>query len=107
MQSNPNRILILAKLNDRIIGYVDFEVHPNENLAWMGLAVKPELRGQGLGTRILKEFLLSPIAKQYPEIWAGIEPDNQASLRCFQDVGFTSKMTQPDEEGILDYVYRY
>lgn len=102
---DPNRTLWLAKDGDLIVGYVDFEAHPADNLAWIGLIVRPALRRQGWGTRILREFLESDTVKPHKEIWAGIEHDNAASRRCFERVGFTPKTTEPDNEGILDYVF--
>lgn len=105
-RKDPRRTLWIARNASGSVGYVDFEEHPEERLAWIGIAMAPSLRGQGLGKRIVQEFLRLPMARRYPEIWAGIEHDNSASKRCFEGAGFTTTMTEPDAEGILDYVYR-
>ncbi len=107
MQKDSNRKCWLVFLDDKAIGYIDFEEHPATNLAWMGITVKPELQGQGFGKRILHVFLEHPAAKKYPELWAGIEAEHAVSRRLFESAGFTTKQAEPDEEGIMDYSYRF
>lgn len=107
IQKNAQRKCWVASLNCEQVGYVDFEMHPEEQLAWIGLAVKAEKRGQGLGKSILQEFLTTSIVQNFREIRAGIEHDNTASVRCFSSVGFIPLNTEPDEEGILDYSLKF
>jgi len=104
LSTDLNRKCWTASMGGEIIGYVDFEIHPDENIAWIGLAVKPELRKQGFGKRILEEFLKLPFVRKYKEIKAGIEPDNVASMKCFVSVGFEAEKL--DGEGIMDYSYK-
>lgn len=106
LQRDNQRRCWIAWSNGERMGYVDWEMHPNEHLAWIGLAVKPERRGKGWGAEILRAFLLTDDAQAYSDIRAGIEPDNEASVRCFSSAGFTPMSDKPDEEGIVDYVYR-
>lgn len=105
VQKDPMRCCWVASLGGEAIGYVDFEMHPKEHLAWIGLAVKAEKRGQGWGKHMLQEFLKMPFVRGFTEIRAGIEPDNIASIRCFSSVGFVAMSPEPDEEGIIDYSY--
>lgn len=107
MQKDSNRKCWVVFLGDQAIGYVDFEEHPAESLAWVGITVKPKLQGQGFGKRILQTFLNHPEAKKYPELWAGIEAEHVVSRRLFESAGFTTKQAEPDEEGIFDYVFRF
>lgn len=107
MQNDQSRTCWIASMEDVPVGYVDFEVHADENLAWIGIAVKAELRKQGLGKRILSEFLQLPIVQSFKEIRAGIEQDNIVSIRCFSAVGFRPLGIEPDDEGVIDYSYRY
>lgn len=102
MGNDENRKCWIALNDDKPIAYVDFEIHPNA-LAWIGIAVKPTMRGQGLGKRILANFLESEYVKDFDEIRAGIEFDNIASIKCFESVGFIPLNNQPDEEGIIDF----
>lgn len=105
LNTDPSRRCFIAWNDDEAVGYLDWELHPDENLAWIGLAVKPELRAKGWGTRILRAWLESEIAHSVGEIRAGIEPDNPASVRCFSSAGFKPMSDVPDEEGIIDYSY--
>lgn len=105
LQKDPMRRCWVVSAGDEAIGYVDFEMHPEEHLAWIGLAVKAEKRGQGWGKRILQAFLKTPFAQKFTEIRAGIEPDNTASIHCFSSAGFVPLSTKPDEEGVIDYSY--
>jgi len=91
--------------DSQAIAYVDLEIHRKENLDWIGLAVKPELRRQWFGKKILQEYLSSPFALEFNEIWAGIDYDNIASRKCFESVGFKEKRSKPDDEGIIDFVF--
>lgn len=77
-------------------------MHPS-SLAWIGIAVKPLMRRQGLGKLILKKFLDSEYVEGFNEIRAGIEFDNIASVKCFESVGFVPLNAEPDDEGIIDY----
>lgn len=98
-----NRQCWMVRMNNEQVGFVDFEMNPMENLAWIGLVIKPELRNKGLGKRILQEFLAQSSVRSFSEIRAGIEPDNIASVRCFTALGFKPLHEKPDEEGIIDY----
>ncbi len=106
MQKDEKRKCWLAIHDGLIVGYVDFEIHADEKNAWIGMAVNPELRGKGFGKAILKQFLDQPFAKEYAEVKAGIEPDNVASVKCFEAVGFKPISHKLDEEGVMDYVYK-
>lgn len=106
LQQDKQRRCWVAWNDNERVGYVDWEMHPDEHLAWIGLAVKPERRREGWGTAILRAFLVTDDARAYSDIRAGIEPDNEASVRCFSSVGFMPINGQPDEEGIIDYWHK-
>lgn len=106
MRKDENRKCWLAVHDGLIVGYVDFEIHADEKCAWIGLAVNPEIRGKGFGKAILKQFLEQPFAREYGEIKAGIEPDNAASVKCFEAAGFKPLADKPDDEGIIDYSFK-
>ncbi len=104
MSKDSNRRCWIALKDQLLIGYVDIELHPQEHIFWIGIAVKPQLRKQGLGTLVLQTFFRNLPMQDYKEAWAGIEKDNAASRACFEKVGFTAKNPNGDQEGIIDYM---
>jgi|GEM_PF-2573264 len=107
LQKDSLRSCWLAYIDHNLVGYVDFEEHPDENIAWIGLAVKPDRRNQGFGKHILQNFLQLPIVKAWPKIRAGIEVDNIASKKCFMSLGFKPMQEKADDEGIIDFSFNY
>lgn len=105
LRTDPARSCWVVWKDGKRVGYLDFERHPAENLAWIGLAVAPDLRGKGLGRDILQMFLRESEAMAFREIRAGIEPDNAASVAVFSSSGFVPMRSTPDEEGIIDYSF--
>lgn len=66
--------------DDRGYGYV------NDGTPELSIAVLPEYRGQGVGTRLLRELLASE-AGQFP-LSLSVSPDNPAR-RLYEQFGFT------------------
>lgn len=102
-----------------MVGYVDFELLPEEYIGWIGLVVNPTLRNKKFGRNILTSFLksfrtlpynvilkCSPDTQHIKEIRAGIEADNIPSIKCFRAAGFVQMNAEPDHEGILDFSYK-
>lgn len=73
-------------------------------LGYLDLAVRPSLRGQGIGTAVLAAFLSGP-GRAYATLEGRIEPDNAASLACCRRCGFEI-LTKPDSDGLLPATYR-
>jgi L-amino acid N-acyltransferase YncA len=65
------------------------------------LVVDPARRRQGLGKRIIQAVVAHPQLGEIELVRAGIEPGNQASVRCFTAVGFSVETDEPDEEGVV------
>lgn len=63
------------------------------------IAVRPDLRAQGLGTRVALAFLSGP-GKVYRELVGMIAPDNAASIALSKRCGFAISRT-PDPDGFL------
>ena len=64
------------------------------------LAVRPNLRGNGYGKRILLAFLIGP-GTIFAELHAQIEVDNAARFACFLRCYFVVAGEQDDEEFCL------
>lgn len=68
-----------------------------EGVGHIELAVSPDRRGRGHGTRCLTAFLRGP-GSDFAELHAHIENDNAASLACFKRCDFVEAPEQEDDE---------
>ena len=73
----------------------------------MEIVVKPEKRGQGIGTKLLKELLDSQEITGHAihQSETVIFPDNLASQKAFENAGYCYHHTPPDGGSML-YMYR-
>ena len=73
----------------------------------MEIVVQPEKRGQGKGSKILRELLESEeIIGTINISEAVIYPDNIASQKAFENAGFKLFLTLEDQDGVsLHYIY--
>jgi RimJ/RimL family protein N-acetyltransferase len=69
------------------------------------LAVNPSLRCQGIGKKVLKEFVTSSLVAHLDCLEARMEIDNIASQKVFMKAGFTPRGNGVDEEGFLHFIY--
>lgn len=70
----------------------------------IAIVVDPGRRRRGVGRAMIRALLDRPELEDASLLVAGIEPDNVASLRCFEAVGFRRRAEEPDWEGMLDLV---
>ena len=71
---------------------------------YFDIAIKPPLRRQGLGTKVLKAFIDGP-GRIYTTLEAAVEPGNIASLACLRRCGFDEHL-HPDEDGFMRFTKR-
>lgn len=95
----------VALENDNPTAVIAFCQH-EQKIIIMEIVVAPELRGQGIGKKLLREFLESEeiigFAIQKGE--AVLFPTNTASQKAFENAGFQYHHTYEDGSAIL---YRY
>ncbi|AOF90311.1 GNAT family N-acetyltransferase [Sinorhizobium sp. RAC02] len=80
----------------------EIQVDRDGEHGYIELAVRPDLRGCGIGTAVLSTFLAGP-GKTYMILDARIDPDNSASLACFLRCGFEIRQN-PDVDGFIQAV---
>jgi RimJ/RimL family protein N-acetyltransferase len=89
---NESYFCKLVLEEDNIIAVIflfDGEKHP---LGINPIIVNPDLRNQGYCKRVIKELMehtVKIIGKEKYVFYAGIDLDNTASIRAFENVGFT------------------
>lgn len=82
------------------VALVDVEPY-NDGTAGMAFVVAPDLRGKGIGQKILLSLTERPELKNVDVLIAGVEPENISCLTCMSNAGFIISET-PDEEGMLN-----
>ena len=99
-----NRFARVAYEGNAPIGFVQYECKP-DGTASLAYYVRPDLRGRGYGKQLLQAILAAPDSIHATAIWAGVDPDNLASLRCFEAVGFVNIGPYPGEPSLVKVVY--
>ena len=91
--------------NDEPFAVISFCLHEGTILI-METVVAPEKRGQGRGSKLLKELLESEeiIGSAIHKCEATIYPSNIASKKAFENAGFKYDHTHEDEDAMY-YVY--
>ncbi len=90
-----------ALINNKLIGSIHLEKH--EKILYMSILVFPEFQRMGLGTRIVKDMEKDLFELGYERIEISIDEKNSASLRLFENAGFT--LVSKDEE-LMNFVYQ-
>ena len=93
--------------NDRPFAAIAFCRHENKIII-MEVLIEPEKRGQGKGSKLLKELLdcKEVIGFSIQKCEAVIYPDNIASQKAFENAGFRHQYDYKDENGdSMNYIY--
>ena len=104
VSDSPNVYAWMIQEDDLPVGQLQLDINTDQT-GYIGFCVKPELRNQGFGKRILRAFLARPEVSTLKRVVATAEVDNLASHRCVKAVGFVQEGSEPDEQGFLSFVY--
>lgn len=97
--NDPNVYCWLAYENDSPIGLIQLDVA--NDTGSIGYLVKPELRRQGIGKRMISEFLRCDQIPPIKRVVAEVEEENVASVRCAIAAGFGKDCDPPSEKGFV------
>ena len=89
---------------DRPIGLVAVECYTDRS-AELSVVVDPARRGRGLCRRIVQATLELAEMEEVDEVRAMVQPENVASLRCFEGAGFVQLSREPDDENSVTLIY--
>ncbi|AMK75111.1 MULTISPECIES: GNAT family N-acetyltransferase [Methylomonas] len=85
---NSERLLLIGVLNKKKVGAVRFD-YVRESTWEVNIAIAPELRGQGLGRKLLKLALTTFYVDHASEsVSAVVRLNNEPSLKLFSALGF-------------------
>ena len=95
--SNVDCTLYIGELGDEKIGMCRFDFKQSKRLAEVSINVSPTSRGRGLGKKLLFESIECYLGKNKHNLLAKVKPNNLASLKIFDSVGFESFASNEDE----------
>ena len=79
-------VTYLLEKDDKVVGYVSYEIKSEEHAYLSSLVIDPEFQGQGIGrealTNVLKELEMKNI------IDLTVHPENSDALRLYLSLGF-------------------
>ena len=91
---------MVADWDDRIVGSCGFKGAPVAGQVEIGYGVSPHARQQGHATRAVADLItIAAGSLQVRAVLAQVNPDNLASTRVVQKLGFTARGRQLDHEG--------
>jgi RimJ/RimL family protein N-acetyltransferase len=94
MLSSNERQLLIVEIEARAVGVLRLDRAPAAgDRAEVSINIAPERRGQGLGVSILNQATELARGLGINRLTARIRPNNSASIRAFQKVGFEQTAT--------------
>lgn len=98
----PNAATWIAEDGQRMCGFalVEWTREGAEVVAYIQtLEVLPDLRGQGVGSELLRLMVNSANAAGASLIWLHVDAENAAAIRVYQAQGFVPRGTKEDYYG--------
>lgn len=103
--SNPNYHCWMISSQSELIGKVDFEIE--EDKAYISIIIRPDYRRKEYGKKTLQQIQKLFVNSNLKQIIAGICHENEASKKLFSSVGFIPLSNEPDEDGFINFVFKY
>ena len=98
--NTPNVYFYKVYEKEKLIGAIHLE--KNENLLYMDILIFPEFQKMGFATRVIKDIQNDIFGHNYDRIEISIDESNIASLKLFENAGFTFVSKEAE---LLNYVY--
>ncbi len=91
----PSTLYVLKEAPEkRVLGYSCFWSLSGE-LQLVNIAVHPDLRGQGLGRRLVNHLLLEAESREAEKIFLEVRPSNRAAIGLYERLGFKVLYRRP------------
>ena len=98
--NTPNVYFYKVYEKEKLIGAIHLE--KNENLLYMDILIFPEFQKMGFATMVIKDIQNDIFGLNYDRIEISIDESNIASLKLFENAGFTFVSKEAE---LLNYVY--
>ncbi len=91
----PSTLYVLKEMpGNRVLGYSCFWSLSGE-LQLANIAVHPDLRGQGLGGKLLNHLLREAESREVEKIFLEVRPSNRAAIGLYERLGFKVLYRRP------------
>lgn len=91
----PSTLYVLTEVpGNRVLGYSCFWSLSGE-LQLVNIAVHPDLRGQGLGGKLLTHLLREAESREAEKIFLEVRPSNRAAIGLYERLGFKVLYRRP------------
>ena len=91
--TGPDDLALVAERDGTVVGALRLSLE-NGSAGIYGLAVRPDLRGQGIGRAVLYETCLEARRRGAGEVTLEVEVDNDHALGLYTSVGFERRTTE-------------
>ena len=98
-------LLVIGEIDGKPIGMVRINILHNSNLGQVSINLNPDSRGRGISRQLLRESLefAAQTLDDISQYFAEIHPDNTASKKIFESVGFV-KVLQSEKANFETYL---
>lgn len=86
---------LFAVVDGKRVAFVAFDPVEEDGCACISIVVSQEMRGKGIGSKVLEEVSKFALQQGYHALYAKIKPENNASIRAFEKVGYTLYKKEP------------
>ena len=91
--ATENYVILVAELDDQIVGFIDYYILPSIWEKWNeatinNLFIHKDYQGKGIGSRLLEEVIKRTDEIGIVELHVGTEKDNERAISLYKKHGF-------------------
>ena len=109
INDNPRELLLLAEVEGRIVGNIDFHIAKRRRLdhsGEFGMSVQPGWRNRGIGSALLGSLIeWASGVKEVEKIGLKVRADNDRGIALYKKHGFVQCGRLKDSMKLADGVY--
>jgi RimJ/RimL family protein N-acetyltransferase len=109
LNGNPRELLLMAEVDRRIVGSIDFHIVKRRRLAHcgeFGMSVQPDWRSRGIGNALLESLIeWASTVKEVEKIGLKVRADNLRGIALYRKHGFVQCGVAKDAIKLRDGVY--